>query len=90
VVAEAAVGVAAVAGAVVVAGVAAADGVVAMAVAMAEAMAMAEATASTAARVAGGTVTAFASAAIIDTGLIGVSTYVRKQELGVSGNRHTF
>jgi hypothetical protein len=86
VVAEAAVGVAAVAGAVVVAGVAAADGVVAMA----EAMAMAEATASTAARVAGGTVTAFASAAIIDTGLIGVSTYVRKQELGVSGNRHTF
>ena len=38
-------------------------------------------------RVAGGTTTAFASAGIIDTELISVSTHDRQQELGVSGNR---
>ena len=40
--------------------------------------------------VAGGTPTAFASAGTTDTGLIGVFTRDRQQEVGVSGNRHTF
>jgi hypothetical protein len=39
--------------------------------------------------VAGGTSTAFASAAT-DPGLIAVSTRDRQRESGVSGNRHTF